>query len=51
MEPIPKPEENKIRGFEPPPSQTLYIRNLNEKIKPDGNFSYCFLAYLLSYRN
>ena len=30
-------QEANIKGFENPPNQTLYIRNLNEKVKIDGN--------------
>lgn len=31
------PEEGKVKGFENPPNQTLYIRNLNDKVKVEGN--------------
>ena len=31
-----KAEDGKIRSYENPPNQTLYIRNLNDKVKIDG---------------
>jgi len=32
-----KGEGGRVKGFENPPNQTLYIRNLDDKVKVEGN--------------